>query len=329
MTALIVSPSAVLRSTLKQVLLGVRGTGAVWEIGSFLPLPRLIEERRPDVVFWDESLGTIPDFMALKPSATFRFHLIRLVSSGSADVRGGTSSTMVKPDYSTGAAEDYAQAQIPVLNELFHDLEAQKSKSDDAVSSLSGGPVQLIVLGASTGGPSAIKAILQALPADFPVPLAVVQHIDAGYEAGYASWLAENTRLKVRLAADNDAPGPGEVIVAPTDVHLICRNGRFFLDGGPKIFSQRPSIDRLFSTAAPVFARNLVGILLTGIGSDGARGCRDILDHGGVTLVQDEATSTVWGMPKAAVDLKAASRVLPLDRIGPQLLELIEQRAGQ
>jgi chemotaxis response regulator CheB len=330
MTTLIVSASAVLRSTLKDLLSQIPGQKTVLETGNVLQVERLLAEKQPRVVFWDESMGEETAAMIRKTGERGSFHLVLLVSPSNLtgpDVSKPNLTKMEKVDFSTGSVLDYSQAQKPRLTLLFEDLERRQGVSGREETGGSLRPVRLVVIGASTGGPAAIRKVLETLPETFSCPIALVQHIDSGYEAGYAAWLKENTRLNVRLARNDDAPRPGEVIVAPTDFHLVCRDERFFLDDGPKVFSQKPAVDRLFSSAAPVYAGALVGILLTGIGSDGAQGCREILDCGGLTLVQDEATSTVWGMPKAAWELHAASLVLPLPEIGPRLIDIVRSRS--
>jgi chemotaxis response regulator CheB len=328
MIAFIVSPSALLRTTLKEVLAKIPGNLAIFDLGSSLHVERLLNEKQPQLVFWDEALETAEIFKQASMSDSFHLVLIRAKEKMTVNApKISNQSVLEKMDFATVSVDAYAEAQLPRLSTLIKTIEKNHQQSaTDQNRSLSG-PVRLVVIGASTGGPAATKTVLQALPGDFPCPIALVQHIDTGYESGYADWLAQNTRLRVRLAKDGDAPIPGEVIVAPTERHLICRNDRFVLDDGPKIYSQKPAVDQLFATAAPIYRQSLVGILLTGIGADGATGCQDILQYGGYTLVQDEATSVVYGMPKAAFERGAASRVLPVQDIGPQLLAMVQARA--
>jgi chemotaxis response regulator CheB len=325
MTVLIVSASAVQRSAMKDLLSQVPGHKTFFETGSVLSVDRLLSEHGPQVVLWDEGMGDHTESM-IRTAGTGAFHLVLLESPAAPRTRGPVANLtrIEKADFAKASMEDYSRAQVPGLTQLFAELEVTGHHAPDALNGT--GPVRLVVLGASTGGPAATKRVLEGLPKDFPCPIALVQHIDSGYEAGYADWLKGNTSLNVHLARDGDSPVPGEVIVAPTGFHLVCADQRFVLDDGPKVFSQKPAVDRLFTSAADHFGSGTVGVLLTGIGSDGARGCRSILDSGGLTLVQDEATSTVWGMPKAAWEMGAASQVLPLDEIGPRLLSLVASR---
>ena len=312
---------------MKTLLAQVPGAKRVLEAGSSLLASRLMAEETPPVIFWDEGMGEQTTAM-VQTAGTGAFHLVLLVSPATGKPLGqGPHLTRVeKLDFSRGSVDEYSRAQLPGLARLFDDLAAQVPDPAGSSEGSVRPPIRLVVLGASTGGPAATKKVLEGLPETFPCPIALVQHIDSGYEAGYADWLNENTPLRVRLARDDDFPQPGEVIVAPTGSHLVYQSHRFVLDDGPKIFSQKPAVDRLFTSAAPVLGSGLVGVLLTGIGLDGAQGCRTIVDSGGWTLVQDEATSTVWGMPKAAWERGAASQVLPLEDIGPQLLSLVLAR---
>jgi two-component system, chemotaxis family, protein-glutamate methylesterase/glutaminase len=178
-----------------------------------------------------------------------------------------------------------------------------------------------VVIGASTGGPVAVRQILSALPPDYPLGIAVVQHIEERFDAGYAAWLNDACGLTVRLARDPDRFTPGEVVVAPGNRHLVCADRALRLDDGPKLRNQKPSVDVLFETAARYCRDRVIAVLLTGMGSDGAEGCVRIKETGGVTVVQDEATSFIYGMPKAAVEKGGAVEVLPLGSIAPFLME--------
>lgn len=175
----------------------------------------------------------------------------------------------------------------------------------------------IIVIGASTGGPQAVSRLLSSLRKPFPLPIVLVQHIETGFDKGYAEWLSSETGQRVVLASDGEEPKPGTVYVAPTDRHLKFANARFVLDDGPKVLNQKPSVDTMFASAARQYGERTLGVLLTGMGTDGADGCAAIRAAGGYTVVQDEASSLIYGMPRAAINRGAASQVLALDAIGP------------
>ncbi|HYD41675.1 MAG TPA: chemotaxis-specific protein-glutamate methyltransferase CheB [Anaeromyxobacter sp.] len=183
---------------------------------------------------------------------------------------------------------------------------------------------ELVVVGASLGGPRALSTILRRLPATFPVPIAVVQHIADGFTEGLAGWLDQECALTVAEAADGEALRRGRVVLAPSGRHLVVEHGRVRLWDGAPVETFKPSVTPLFVSAARAYGSRACGVLLTGMGRDGAEGLKVIRDEGGTTLVQDEATSAVFGMPRAAIDLGAAERVLPLDDIPRVLQELVQ-----
>ncbi|HEX9053184.1 MAG TPA: chemotaxis-specific protein-glutamate methyltransferase CheB [Anaeromyxobacter sp.] len=182
---------------------------------------------------------------------------------------------------------------------------------------------ELVVIGASLGGPRALATLLRGLPAGFPVPIAVVQHIADGFTEGLASWLGTESRLVVLEAADGAPLRPGRVLVAPSGRHLLVGVGVARLSDAPPVDTFKPSVTPLFLSAARAYGARACGVLLTGMGRDGAEGLRKIKEAGGPTIAQDEATSAVFGMPRAAIELGAVDRVLPIDEIPRALLELV------
>jgi len=181
----------------------------------------------------------------------------------------------------------------------------------------------LVVIGASLGGPRALATLLRGLPADFPVPIAVVQHIADGFTEGLAGWLAQESRLDVREAHAREPLVPGRVILAPTGRHLVVTEGVAHLSDAPPVDTFKPSVTPLFLSAAQAYGARACGVLLTGMGRDGAEGMRALKEAGAVTLAQDEATSAVFGMPRAAIELRAVDRVLPIEDIPRALVELV------
>lgn len=179
-------------------------------------------------------------------------------------------------------------------------------------------PQYLVVIGASTGGPRAVQIVLKSLPGDFPAPIIVVQHIAPGFVQGLVEWLAGETGLRVGTAQDGEGLVAGRVYVAPEGQHLVVERRTIRLANTPRT-NPIPSVDVTMQAAARSFGDKTVGVLLTGMGSDGAQGLLSIRQAGGMTIAQDEASSTIFGMPKVAIELKAAREVLPLEQIGPML----------
>ncbi len=183
----------------------------------------------------------------------------------------------------------------------------------------------VIGIAASTGGPQALARLLGALPATFPVPILLVQHMGAPFLEGFASWLDGLVPLKVALANDGEAPQPGHVHVAPGGRHLMLGPDRLLrLGTQPPVDGQRPAATELFRSMAESCGGSGLGVLLTGMGEDGARGLVALRRQGGMTITEDESTAVVYGMPAAAVRLGGSSLSLPLHLIAPRLLRLAQ-----
>lgn len=188
---------------------------------------------------------------------------------------------------------------------------------------IAGVPAKIVVVGASTGGPQALHTILCALPKSFPIPLVCIQHIGADFLNELVRWLAEASPLPIRQAANGELPQAGVIYFAPGHTHLeFDERGRFALSAAPPCDGHRPSITVTMRAAARHYGANAAGVLLTGMGRDGAAGLAEIGSAGGVSIAQDEASSVVYGMPQAAVALGGVRHVLPLEKIAPALVAL-------
>jgi two-component system, chemotaxis family, response regulator WspF len=185
----------------------------------------------------------------------------------------------------------------------------------------------LIGIGASAGGPNALAKVLAHLPANFPAPVIIVQHVDAHFAPGLAAWLDSQTPLDVRLAREGDRPQAGTVLMAGQDNHLVFASPtRLVYAAQPADCPCRPSIDLFFKSADQFWPGEVLGVLLTGMGRDGAEGLRVLHNKGHHTIAQDRPSSAVYGMPGAAAELKAASEILALDKIGPRLTNIVMQK---
>lgn len=183
-----------------------------------------------------------------------------------------------------------------------------------------GGRTPLVAIGASAGGPAALVRVLSHWPADFPAAVVVVQHVDAQFAPGLAHWLAGHTALRVRPARDGDHPHPGTVLIAGRNDHLVLdQPTRLVYTPKPAHAVFRPSVDVFFHSLVKYWPGEVIGVLLTGMGRDGAEGLKQLRNAGHCTLAQDRPSSAVYGMPKAAAELRAAREILPLDRIGPRV----------
>ena len=171
--------------------------------------------------------------------------------------------------------------------------------------------LKAVAIGASTGGPLAINAILSRLPKDFPAPLLIVQHIAVGFVQGFAHWLANSSKLPVKIAAHGEYLLPGCAYIAPDDLQMGVENGgRIILSSSEPENGLRPSVSWMFRSVSEVFGKNAIGVLLTGMGKDGAQELKQMKERGAVTIVQDKESSIVYGMPGEAVTITAAAYVL-------------------
>jgi two-component system chemotaxis response regulator CheB len=184
---------------------------------------------------------------------------------------------------------------------------------------------KVVVIGASTGGTEALKTLLETLPPDAP-GIAIVQHMPEMFTRAFANRLDGLCHITVKEAEANDTILRGRALIAPGNHHMLLKRSgaRYFVDikEGPLVCRHRPSVDVLFRSAARYAGKNAVGVLLTGMGDDGARGMLEMKQAGAATIAQDEATSLVFGMPKEAIKLGAADKVLPLEAVGGAILGL-------
>ncbi|WP_237180638.1 chemotaxis-specific protein-glutamate methyltransferase CheB [Roseomonas haemaphysalidis] len=186
----------------------------------------------------------------------------------------------------------------------------------------------MLAIAASTGGPPALAQVLGALPRDCPVPVLLVQHMGAPFMEGFASWLDGLVPMPVALAQDGELPRPGRVYVAPGDRHLLLTTaGTLRLSAERPLASQRPSATLLFRSVAEAMGARALGVLLTGMGEDGAAGMAELRRAGGYAITEAESTAVVYGMPAAAVRLGGSSASLPLPAIGPRLQQLLKRDA--
>jgi two-component system response regulator WspF len=191
---------------------------------------------------------------------------------------------------------------------------------------VSRGTAPLVAIGASAGGPGALAAILGKLPADFGAAIVMVQHVDKAFAEGMAQWLDGQTELTVRVAVSGDTPKAGEALLAATNDHLhMTRTGSLDYTSEPASTPYRPSVDVFFHSVVEHWRDDAIGVLLTGMGRDGAIGLKAMRAKGYRTIAQDEASSAVYGMPKAAAALDAARRILPLGSIAAELMANVKR----
>lgn len=288
-----------------------------------------VQRHFPDVVLVDltgiESLEAIDDIMVGRPVPVLALHPGALSGQDAFQAMAlGALDVSERP--AVPGADFWAHiARKLVLLAQVKAVRQTRSVTRAPKEELPPPPYPLVALAASLGGPKAVAQVLRKIPRDFPAPIAYCQHISEGFTEGLAHWLTMETALGVTEAEHGMVMVPGTVYIAPSGSHLLVRpEGRLELDSGPALRGFRPSCDMLLTSAAEAFGARCVGVILTGMGRDGARGMKEIRERGGRTIAQDEGTSAVWGMPREAVLLGAAQEVLPLERIGPTLVQWVE-----
>lgn len=260
-------------------------------------------------------------------------NIFQILEAGAVDVF---------PKPITGLASDYEQAKGELINKIkilsgvkvFSKRQQLSTTAKEATSSLqlsTAGRIpditresRVVTIGASTGGPQTLSTILAQLPANFPVPIICIQHICEGFLQGLVDWLASVCQLQVKIATVGELPLAGAIYFAPERSHLkLDAQGRFSYSMSPLVDGHRPSVTVTFKSVANFYRRAAVGILLTGMGRDGAEGMRTIAAAGGITIAQDEKSSVVFGMSKEAIALGAAQYILPAHEIAPLLLNKV------
>lgn len=329
---LVVDDSTSFREALKDILRRSPDVEVVGEASDGAEAIEKAQALRPDVITMDvqmpgrDGLQAIQEIMARKPTP------IVVISAASGDLQInfralqlGAVEVLEKPagDPAQRArqAEQIRQAVRAVAG-LTLVTRHLRSTSRSLAGPKPSGPPRALGIVASTGGPAALARILSTLPADFPIPLLVVQHVAEGFGSGFASWLRSQSVLPVELAEHGARITPGKVLLAPTGKHLMVSLGRVRLDDGPPVRGHRPSGTALLASLAKEYGGRAAGLVLTGMGDDGAAGLKLLRDRGGLTIAQGAASVVVYGMPKVAAELGAAEHVLELEEIVPALKRL-------
>ncbi len=219
-------------------------------------------------------------------------------------------------------------SRIRVITHIRGRLGQSPAASPNFATSNGSAQKSIVAIGGSTGGPAAIVEILRGLPAGFPIPILLVIHIGEPFSAAFAEWLDGLSPLRVRYASDGEnlpVFGQAGMVMAPPGFHLVVQRGKLRLTRDPERNSCRPSVDVLFESLAKELGSQAAACLLTGMGRDGAAGLLALRHKGALTVAQDEATSVVFGMPKEAIQMGAAGRVLALDQIAPALIAIARE----
>jgi len=237
----------------------------------------------------------------------------------------GALDAVDTPTLASGGAGDASPPLLAKIEQIGRLLEKPSTYRQRASVSWRRSAVPLIVMGASAGGPTALATVLGKLPKDFGGAIIVVQHVDRAFADGMAHWLDGQTALNVRIALDGERPQQGVALMAATNDHIsLSRNGLLNYTSEPTDMPYRPSVDVFFHSVVQYWSGDAIGVLLTGMGRDGAIGLKAMRAKGYQTIAQDEASSAVYGMPKAAAALDAARLILPLGSIADELIAFVK-----
>ncbi|CAI8858173.1 MULTISPECIES: chemotaxis response regulator protein-glutamate methylesterase [Pseudomonas] len=237
----------------------------------------------------------------------------------------GALDVVDTPALGAGNAQE---AAAPLLRKILNigwliGEKTSRTRPAPAAQRSSGSCKRLVAIGSSAGGPAALEVLLKGLPRNFSAAIVLVQHVDQVFAAGMAEWLASASGLDVRLAREGEPPQAGAVLLAGTNHHIrLLKNGTLAYTAEPVNEIYRPSIDVFFESVANYWSGDAVGVLLTGMGRDGAQGLKLMRQQGYLTIAQDQQSSAVYGMPKAAAAIDAAVEIRPLEKIAPRLLEV-------
>lgn len=343
---LVVDDSIVVRTILTRMIDQHRDLELVAAAGSVDQALALLAVHRVDIILLDlempgrDGLSALPALIERGAGARILIVSSFCESGANATVRAltlGAADTLHKPSTASIGAP-FADTLVTRLRRIgrapteerdraLRNTAAQESLSARTLPPRSG-PVRCLAIGASTGGPHALTRLLSAMPRSFDAPILVTQHLPAMFMSYFAGQLQESSGRPARVARDGDRVADGEILVAPGDAHLTVRKGlagpRVVIDTAPQPSGCAPSVDPMFASVAAAFGTDAVGIMLSGMGRDGAIGARDLVAAGGELLVQDASSSVIWGMPGTVARAGLASLVGP----PAALAERVAQRAG-
>jgi two-component system chemotaxis response regulator CheB len=347
---LVVDDSPVVRDLLKHILTLENEMVVIGEAKDGQEAVEFVERNKPDVITMDINMPRLNGFDATRQIMQKNPVPIVIVTASwdPSDLNkawqameAGAVAAVEKPRYST--EENYRNnsknivdtvrlmSQVKVVRRWpKRKVAVTEVSADRTESRLSAPRYEIVAIGASTGGPPVIKELLETLPENFSAPIAIVQHIARNFTAGLVEWLDRSTALKVRVAKNREILEAGTVYVAPDGFQMkVDLSSHIILTDDPPENGLKPSVSYLFRSIAEIFGKKAVGILLTGMGKDGANELRTLKDKGAITIAQDKETSVIHGMPGEAIKIGGATHIAAPDRIVGLLMRLIGAGANK
>ncbi|MBI1722656.1 MAG: chemotaxis-specific protein-glutamate methyltransferase CheB [Gemmatimonadetes bacterium] len=342
---LVAEDSVTVRELLVQILESEPDIRVVGQAKNGVEAVELAARLKPDLITMDVHMPLLDGFEATKEIMVQAPTPIIIVSSSGSHrevelslnaMRSGALLVLEKPDNPRSERYDGRREQFLAMVKAMSKVKvvrrwaSRESRAKPVVGPrrIGGGPLRLVAVAASTGGPAALQRILGDLPGDFPAPILVVQHIARGFVPGLADWLSASSDLRVKVAEHGEPLLAHAVYLAPDDRHLgASQEGRILVVDAPPVSGFRPSGTYLFESAARAFGAALAAVILTGMGSDGVEGLKTVKAAHGRVIAQDEATSVVYGMPGEAAAAGVVDAILPLEEIGPRLAAMTRSGA--
>ncbi|MCQ2592846.1 MAG: chemotaxis-specific protein-glutamate methyltransferase CheB [Treponema sp.] len=330
----IVDDSAIIRAILKQILNNDSRFLIAGEAANGEAAIQTAKQVNPDLIIMDINMPVLNGIEATKaimkeaPTAIVLFSTEDSARYSFEGINAGAVEMIEKPDLSSSSSSFFNQ-----FKERLYSIGSQNKRISIPKKKEVSTPIKInsespvILIGASTGGPMAVQTVLKGLGKNIPAPILLTQHIDVTFAKHYTPWLAETTGLAISFGTDGEVCQNGHVYVAPPDYHMtVSQNcGKYIinLNQEESVHFLRPAVDPMFASAAKNIGKNSIAILLTGMGRDGADGCKLLKNTGAFTICESEETCAVYGMPKAAIEEGGASLVLPLDEIGDYVKQMI------
>ncbi|EXJ22361.1 Chemotaxis response regulator protein-glutamate methylesterase CheB [Alkalibacterium sp. AK22] len=330
---LVVDDSALLRKVVSNVLKDASGIEVSDVARNGAEALKLISQNKPDLVTLDVEMPVMNGLETLKAiKERYKLPVIMLSSRSNEEItlealELGAEDFIEKPASISRQWDRFRddlgdRIRVHFTKDQSESFKVVRSHTVSKQLAQKKPDLQAIVMGASTGGPKALVKVIQSVSANLPFPIFIVQHMPEGFTRSFAQRLDKACKVQVQEAAEGMKIRAGDIYLAPGGRHMTVKAGRIYLDERDKVHGVRPAVDYLFESAADTYGKNLLAIVMTGMGSDGAPGSRKVRQAGGYVLTQDKASSTVYGMPRAVAELGLSNQTVSLEEIAQILKEM-------